>query len=240
MTGFDHGGPPPRADRRATAPRTPTIGTPASVTPASVTPVSGRRPAVRRAVLLAPALGLVVTACGAAGEFGNDLAKTVISGNTANQSVVETVDPATFAREVPCPPVSVQDGRYIVMRYARGGEDDPTKLLYQANLERWARRCAREADGSVRMTLGVSGRVTPGPAWQGGEILLPIRVRLEGLEDTPPRGRAPAGQVFNVPVTVGAGAPAEQWALVESSFVLPQDRSVKVEIALDDGARGRQ
>lgn len=198
---------------------------------------------MRRLGAAAPlTLSLALAGCGSgAGDFGNDVAKTVISGNTAGKSVVDTIDPKIFEREVACPPVSVQDGRYIVMRYkGRSQENNPEQLLYQANLEKWARRCARTAEG-IKMTLGVSGRVTPGPAWEGGEIFLPIRVTLlnaDGSESE--RGRKPKGQVYSVPVTLGAGAPSEQWALVEENILLPQDRSVKVEIALDEAGKGRQ
>lgn len=185
-------------------------------------------------------VSLALAGCGSGiGDMGNDVAKTVISGNAADKSAVDSIDPSIFERDVPCPPVSVEDGRYIVMRYKRGSDNDPRALIYQANLEKWARKCRREADG-VKMTLGVSGRITPGPAWEGGEILLPLRVTLIDTQDDSKTGRKPKPQVYSVPVTLGAGAPAEQWALVEENFVVPQDRSIKVEIALDESGKRRQ
>lgn len=185
-------------------------------------------------------LSLALAGCGGGiGDFGDDVAKTVISGNAADKSVVDTVDIRAFEREVPCPPISVEDGRYIVMRYKARNDNNPEALLYQANLEKWARRCTRTAEG-VKMSLGVSGRVTPGPAWEGGELFLPIRMAfVETGESDSKRGRKPKGQVFNVPVTLGAGAPAEQWALVEEGIAVPQNGSVKVQIALDEPGKRR-
>ncbi|MBA4611993.1 hypothetical protein H1W37_10040 [Stappia taiwanensis] len=180
-------------------------------------------------------LTLALAACGGDGlSLGGDVSKTIVSGNAAGKGVVD-VDPAIFAKEVPCPPLEVEAGNYLTANYARGKDNDPRGLRYQASLEKWARKCRREG-GEVKMTLGVSGRVTPGPAWKGGEILLPIRVTYAPLSD---EGGKSEVKMFTVPVTVGEGAPAEQWALVEQGLVIPQDRSIKVQIALTDKKRRR-
>lgn len=184
--------------------------------------------------------GLVVAGCGGGevASVGNDIAKTVISGNASGKSVVDDVDPSIFVKDIPCPPLEVEAGRYFVTHHQRGKDDDPRALIYQASLEKWARSCRREG-GEVKMTLGVSGRVTPGPAFQGGEIFLPIRVTYQSLDDGNSKAK-PETRVLTVPVTLGAGAPAEQWALVEENFVVPQGPSIKVQIALDENAKRRQ
>lgn len=198
---------------------------------------------MRRAGSVAAAvMVLALAGCGSDGGGsvfgGGDVGKTIVSGNAASQSAVD-VDPDIFRQDVPCPAVEVEDGGYIVMKSQRGKDDDPRALQYQANLEKWARKCRREG-GEIKMTLGVSGRVTPGPAWEGGEIFLPIRATFVSLEDDADTRRGPKPTVLTVPVTLGAGAPAEQWALVEQNLVVPQGGSVKLEIALDDGRNRRQ
>ncbi len=191
----------------------------------------------RTGPLASLALGLAVAACGTdIGGVSNDVAKTVISGNAAGKSVVEDINPETFRQEVPCPPLGVEPDRYLLMTYDRGKQDDPQGLRYQANIEKWARKCKRGADGGVVMTVGVSGRVTPGPAWPGGEIMLPLRV---SVTDTTNDKAKPQVRQLAVPVTLGAGAPAEQWALVED-VALPQGGSSKVQIALDETGKRRQ
>lgn len=198
---------------------------------------------MRRAGSVAAAvMVLALAGCGSDGGGsvfgGGDVGKTIVSGNAASRSAVD-VNPDVFRQDVPCPAIEVEDGGYIVMKSQRGKDDDPRALQYQANLEKWARKCRREG-GEVKMTLGVSGRVTPGPAWEGGEIFLPIRATFVSLEDDADTKRRPKPTVLTVPVTLGAGAPAEQWALVEQNLVVPQGGSVKLEIALDDGRNRRQ
>lgn len=191
----------------------------------------------RTGPLASLALGLAVAGCGTdIGGVSNDVAKTVISGNAAGKSVVEDIKPETFRQEVPCPPLGVEPDRYLLMTYDRGKQDDPQGLRYQASIEKWARKCQRGADGGVVMTVGVSGRVTPGPVWPGGEILLPLRL---SITDTGDAKAKPQVRQLSVPVTLGAGAPAEQWALVED-VALPQSGSMKVQIALDEKGNRRQ
>ncbi|WP_051242893.1 hypothetical protein [Stappia stellulata] len=188
-------------------------------------------------------MALVLAGCGSDGGGsvfgGGDVGKTIVSGNAASRSAVD-VNPDVFRQDVPCPAIEVEDNGYIVTKSLRGKDDDPRALEYQASLEKWARKCRREG-GEVKMTLGVSGRVTPGPAWKGGEIFLPIRATFVSLDDAGDgKRRKPAATTLTVPVTLGAGAPAEQWALVEQNLVVPQSGSVKLEIALDDGRKRRQ
>ena len=177
-------------------------------------------------------LSVLTAGCGAVGDFGGDAAKTIISGNAASQSAID-VDPQVFRQDVPCPSIEVEAGRYIVMSYARGREDDPRGLRYQASLEEWANQCVRTATG-VGMTLGVSGRVTPGPEWTGGEIFLPLTLIFEPVGDETRKAESIS---FTVPVTLGQGAPAEQWALVEQGITLPQGGAVKAVIALGEAPR---
>lgn len=192
----------------------------------------------RTGPLASLALGLAVAGCGGdISGVGDDVAKTVISGNASDKSVVEGINPDTFRREVPCPPLEVEPGHYLLMIHDRGKDDDPKALRYQANIENWARRCVRDGGDGVLMTVGVSGRVTPGPAWQGGEVMLPIRL---SIVNTAPDGPKPVVRQLSVPVTLGAGSPAEQWALVEENVAIPQTASTKVQIALDEKGKRRQ
>ncbi|SDT92092.1 hypothetical protein [Stappia sp. ES.058] len=197
----------------------------------------------RAGSVAAVVMALALAGCGSDGGGsvfgGGDVGKTIISGNASGKSAVD-VDPDVFRKDVPCPSLEVEDNGYIIMKSLRGKDDDPRALQYQANLEKWARTCRREG-GEVKMTLGVSGRVTPGPAWEGGEIFLPVRVTFVSNEAGDDTGRKRAKPtMLTVPVTLGAGAPAEQWALVEQNLVVPQTGSVKLEIALDDGRKRRQ
>ncbi len=53
--------------------------------------------------------------------------------------------------------------------YAKGGEDDPAKLIYQASISDVTRSCSR-ATGMLTMNVAVAGRVVPGPAGASGTV----------------------------------------------------------------------
>lgn len=175
--------------------------------------------------LCAVALG----GCGGGAGGAGGVAGKIISGG---QEPIE-ISPETFAPPVPCPPMQLQSNTYLIMKYVRGKENDPQGLLYQATVEDWANTCTQDAGGGRRMKLGFSGDVTPGPAWKGGEVVLPLRVAV-----VPGGGAKPlASEVLKIPVTVGAGAPSETWTLIEEKFTIPPNESVKVVFGFDEGRR---
>ncbi|PVB63056.1 hypothetical protein [Labrenzia sp. 011] len=177
-------------------------------------------------VLAAGICAAVLGGCGGA----DSVAGKIIAGG---QEPIE-ISPETFAPPVPCPPMQLKLNTYLIMKYVRGKENDPEGLLYQATLEEWANTCTQEADGKRRMKLGFSGDVTSGPAWKGGEVILPLRVAImPGGSDAKPL----VSEVLKIPVTVGAGSPSETWTLIENKFTVAPDQGVKVVFGFDDGGR---
>ncbi|WP_299811113.1 hypothetical protein [uncultured Roseibium sp.] len=152
---------------------------------------------------------------------------------TGGQEPIE-ISPETFAPPVPCPPMQLKLNTYLIMKYVRGKENEPDGLLYQATVEDWANTCTQGPDGRRQMKLGFSGDVTSGPAWKGGEVILPLRVAIvPGGTDAKPL----VSEVLKIPVTVGAGSPSETWTLIEDKFTVAPDQSVKVVFGFDDGGR---
>ncbi|WP_298813882.1 hypothetical protein [uncultured Roseibium sp.] len=169
---------------------------------------------------------VVLSGCGGA----DSVAGKVISGGRAPIEVT----PETFAPPVPCPPMQLKPNTYLIMNYVRGKQNEPSGLRYQATVEEWAVTCTSEADGGRRMKLGFSGDVTPGPAWQGGDIVLPLRVAVvPGGEDEKPL----SSEILKIPVSIAAGAPAETWTLIENKFTIPAGASVKIVFGFDEGRR---
>ncbi len=74
-----------------------------------------------------------------------------------------------------CPQVTLKEDTGYFNRYAKGGEDDPAKLSYQASIGEVTRSCSR-ATGMLTMDVAAAGRIVPGPAGVSGSITLPIRV----------------------------------------------------------------
>ncbi|MBD1546056.1 hypothetical protein [Roseibium aggregatum] len=172
------------------------------------------------------------TGQGASGKSRGTLATIVAGGQQPIQ-----VDPNAFAAKIYCPPIQLKPDTYLIMKYARGKEDQPEGLLYQAAIEEWARSCTREGTDQARIKVGFSGHVTPGPAWKGGEVALPIRVAIL----PPAEGEAPiVSELLAVPVTVGEGAPSEAWTLVEDKFVVPQNKEMRIVFGFDEGRKKRR
>ncbi|TWI87633.1 hypothetical protein JM93_02200 [Roseibium hamelinense] len=184
-------------------------------------------PVLKKAIVAVAALScLSLAACGSSSE----LAGNVISGG---KGPIE-VNPDAFSTPVYCPPIQLQTNTYLIMKYERGRDNEPEGLLYQATLSDWARSCTKDSTDQTRIKLGLSGSVTPGPAWKGGEVVLPIRVAvITGAGDEKPL----ISELLTVPVTIGAGAPAENWTLIEDKFVVPRDQEMKVVFGFDEGRR---
>lgn len=177
-----------------------------------------------KSILAAGLCAALVSGCGA-----GDMAGKVIS---AGQEPRE-ISPETFAAPVPCPPMQLQSNTYLIRKFVRGKEDDPQGLLYQATVKDWANTCTQEPDGTRRMKLGFSGEVTSGPAWKGGEVVLPLRVAIVAGGETKPL----QSEIIKVPVTLGADSPAETWTLIEQKFTVDPNQSVKIVFGFDEGRR---
>ncbi|NBN64420.1 hypothetical protein GWI72_11805 [Microvirga tunisiensis] len=192
------------------------------------------RPSPRRLAAVLAVAGLLA-GCGLTGD---DTAPTTPSSGSGSvvTSIVTTgqgpiqVDPRTFEQQPNCPRLQLRSETFLITKYEKGKQDDPRHLLYQANIENWARDCRRVGD-QVMVKIGLSGRVTPGPVWPGGEIVLPVRVSLlRGSETDAPLQT----QMFSIPVTVGSGAPAELWTLVDESFVVPGEPGLRLVFGFDE------
>ncbi|MES0809610.1 hypothetical protein ABLO27_09025 [Roseibium sp. SCPC15] len=175
-------------------------------------------------------VGLCAAALAGCGGGAEGVAGKIISGG---QEPIE-VSAATFAPPVPCPPMELQSNTYLIRKFVRGKEDQQEGLLYQATVEDWANTCTQAAGGGRQMKLGFSGDVTPGPAWKGGEIVLPLRVAvIPGGSEAKPL----SSEILKIPVTVGSDSPTEKWTLVENKFSVPPNESVKVVFGFDEGRR---
>lgn len=185
--------------------------------------------AVNRDAKTGLAVGLcavMLSGCGG----GSDIAGTIISGG---QKPIE-VSPETFAPPVSCPPMQLKSNAFLIRKFQRGKEDVPEALLYQATLKDWANSCTKEGGDQRRIKMGLSGTVTPGPAWKGGDVVLPIRVEIEtGAEGDKPL----ESELFQVSVSLPAGSPSETWTLIENKYVIGQEQGAKVVFGFEDRRR---
>ena len=70
-----------------------------------------------------------------------------------------------------CPRVSLREGTAILRK------GDGPALQYVASIVSTSREC-HVLNGELRMKVGISGRVVPGPAVKPGEVGLPIRIAI--------------------------------------------------------------
>ncbi|WP_223218380.1 PilZ domain-containing protein [Rhizobium wenxiniae] len=76
-----------------------------------------------------------------------------------------------------CPQVVMRDQDAIYRTYARGGQDNQDKLLFQASFNDATRQCTAN---ETTMTINVvaQGRVVQGPAGKPGSVTLPVLVEV--------------------------------------------------------------
>jgi hypothetical protein len=134
-----------------------------------------------------------------------------------------------------CPPVMLRDGTAYFNTYAKGGQDDPAKLRYQASIMDVTRTCS-SAGGAMTMNVAVAGKIVPGPAGAPGSVTMPIRiVVLRGEEVL-------YSQLHKYQVAVGNAASATQFVFNDPnvSFPSPTGRDVQIFAGYDEGPPKKQ
>jgi len=81
-----------------------------------------------------------------------------------------------------CPRVAISDENAFYTLYERGGEDDPSRIIYRVAIDKITRAC-RYGDGQLMMEVAAAGRVVPGPKFNPASLNLPIYVRARRGED---------------------------------------------------------
>jgi hypothetical protein len=128
-----------------------------------------------------------------------------------------------------CPRVTLKEDTGYINKYAKGGEDDPAKLTYQASISEVTRSCSR-AGGMLTMNVAVAGRVVPGPAGAPGAVTLPIRIVVTHGEEVQ------YSQLHNYQVTAGGGQ-VQQFVFNDPAVTIPNptDQGIQVFAGFDAG-----
>lgn len=129
-----------------------------------------------------------------------------------------------------CPGVTLRDGTAFYNSYAKGGQDDPSKLMYQSAITDTTRSCTR-ADGQMTIKVGVAGKVVTGPAGGPGTVNMPIRiVVLRGSEVL-------YTQLHKNVVQVTDPSTATQFVFTDQNVVIPVPtaRDIQIFAGFDEG-----
>ncbi len=179
-----------------------------------------------RAFLLA-GLAATLAACGSFSSSDGELE----ASSATPAATAPTFDLSVLEAPAMCPNLQELHDTTILTKFPRGKERTPENLSYQAIINESARTCRRSGKNSA-MKLGIAGTITPGPAWKGGEALLPVRVAV--TKDVDGEDKTIYSKLFSVPVTIGAGSPSATWAFVEEDIILPNEPGHNVVFGFDE------
>ena len=108
--------------------------------------------------------------------------------------------------------------------YQRGGDGDPSKLVYRAMISDATRACTY-GNGMTNMTIAVAGRVIPGPVGAVGTVQLPLQITIyrdnEVIDE----------RTINHQVAISDTVGATQFMLPTPRFRCPMDqRNIRILI----------
>lgn len=168
--------------------------------------------------LLAMSLLLAAAGCNKTQTGG-----AIEAGGNANAPTPAVVQAA-------CPPVTLRDGTASYRTYAKGGKDDPSKVVYQASLADTTRQCVQTAD-ALKVTVVAQGRVVAGPAGGPGKLTMPIRVAATDGDKTL------YSELTQYPVDVPPGSANAQFVFTKTDVTLPAGAGAdaKIFIGFDEG-----
>lgn len=176
------------------------------------------------AALVAAGVGL------AACQSGNPLSALDMRGDTTAQAQQELGNPDELRAF--CPPAVLRENDANIRNFERGGDGDASRLVYQASVSEISRSCRYEGQ-TVTATVGLAGRVVPGPRGQTGTVTLPIRVvAMQG-------SNVVYSQTHQYQVQIADTAGATQFVFTDPNvtFVVPADRGVRILAGFDQPAR---
>ena len=129
-----------------------------------------------------------------------------------------------------CPPIELRDGTAFFRTYAKGGQDDPQKVVYQASLADTTRACTRN-ETTLSMKVMVEGRLIAGPLGKAGSVDLPIRVAVVQGE------QVLYSEITRFPVTLDSVDAPKQFVFTKDVPGLPGDVTglARVYIGFDEG-----
>lgn len=129
-----------------------------------------------------------------------------------------------------CPRVMLREGTAYFNTYAKGGQDDPSKLVYQASIADVTRSCSR-ADGMLTLNVAIAGKVVPGPVGAPGNITMPIRVAVVRGEEVL------YTTLHKFQVAVSDTSAATQFVVNDPNvtFPIPTEANIQVFAGYDEG-----
>ncbi|MEM6461469.1 MAG: hypothetical protein AAF724_06105 [Pseudomonadota bacterium] len=172
---------------------------------------------------------VVLAACNSSGI--NTLG---LGQDTQRQAREPETDPVLGEKIVQgaCPPIKLRDGTSYYRKYERGGEEDPSKVVYQAAIADTTRQCSITGD-QMNIQVVAAGRAQAGPAGASGTITMPIRVAV--VENG--TNRVLYSELTEFQTSLPDGTPTTQFLFNDPEVNIPiaASRSVQIFIGFDEG-----
>jgi hypothetical protein len=168
-------------------------------------------------------------------QSGNPLAALSGTGGSAQPSQQATEQRITVQELTAyCPVATVDAARAVTDSYARGGQDDPKKLLHRAAVSDVTRSCQYDG-GTVTITMALAGRVVPGAAATTGQVKVPLRFVV--LQDT----TEIFSRTYTHDVAIADTIGATQFVISDTfSIPTPSARNIRIYAGFDKPARARR
>jgi hypothetical protein len=180
---------------------------------------------------LTVSLVALLSACSSTGDAPNPYGRSHGSAPIDMLRPQAPTDPnAPPVVQAYCPQVVMRDQDAIYRSYAKGGQDNADKLLFQASLADATRQCTAN-ETTLTINVVAQGRIVEGPAGAPGKTNLPVLVEvLDG-------DKVLYSQKVSFPVEIPSGA---QFIFNKPDVQIPNaqggaSRFTRVRIGFDTG-----
>lgn len=145
------------------------------------------------------------------------------SGSATNAVVVQAT----------CPQIFLRDSTAFHRVYAKGGENDPTKLIHQVAFADTTRSCATDGN-QLTVTVMAQGRVVAGPLGKPGSVTVPVRVTVTETNAMQQEEQI-YSQLVQYPVEIPADSLSGQFLFTKADVTIPvaSAQNAKVYIGFD-------
>ena len=166
------------------------------------------------------AASLLLAGCGSTTNYFSgsalDLFNTSSKATQANAAAPQGPEQDT---DVPCPDVQIRQGAATLSIGMKAKEQEPSPLQvrYQGSIIRTAREC-HVAAGTMRMKVGIEGRIITGPAGGPGSVDVPLRVAVVQNGVTP---KPIVSNFGKETVTIGQAVDRVTFTHIDDNIVFP-------------------
>lgn len=199
---------------------------------------------LRRGLLGTAAFGLAalgLSACGTPpGSFDvQDSSQTKWANLQAMVQFKAPPRQPTPVDHVKCPDIAILDGTAEDRVYGTGDQTN-ANLRHQFSMTQVARDCQVDG-GTLKLKIGVAGKLLLGPVGAPGTFPAPIRIAIVRDNDQQPI----ASKLYQQPVTVAAGATEAPFALVVEDMSVPYSNAnaqhdYTIKVGFDSGPNRKQ